>query len=391
MEVSQHLLTPPRTGSSPDDLAEVLGPGIVSLGPGGALRFADQRALELLGCSDGFELERLWAELKPRLEGAGLSWNGAGGAAHWAVLDLPVAGEAEPGAAADPAADPRALPRRLAFDLRRDPEGGGVVLVQDFGTLAGLETDLRLTSQMRSVAQISPAVAHDLRAPINAMVFNIEILKEMIASGRAADPNNREKLLKYTTVLKEELSRLHRGLETFLAFISPRSDKTETLDVRELAEELASLLVAPARKQQVQVKTELPSEPVTTQGNRYLLRQALLHISLAALAGVPKQGTLHVHLEPVNGRARLRVHGAAGADSPAEMPTPEGPVPGFDLRFSPGGALAQLWVARAILAAHGGEVRAADPAGDASAGGPRAYEVELTILGNPGYREEGVR
>ncbi len=393
MEVSQPLLTPPRTGSSPDDLAEVLGPGIASLGPGGALRFADERALELLGCSDGFELERLWAELKPRLEGAGLSWNGVGGATRWAVLDLPVPAEPRPEGAqslGDTAAPP---PRRLAFDLRRDPEGGGVVLVQDCGTLAGLEMDLRLTSQMRSVAQISPAVAHDLRAPINAMVFNIEILKEMIASGRAADPNNREKLLKYTTVLKEELSRLHKGLEIFLGFISPRSDKTETMDIRELAEELAALLVAPARKQQVQVKAELPDQPVTTQGNRYLLRQALLHLSLAALAGVPKQGTLHVHLEPVSdrgdhgdrARARLRIHGAAGVDSPAETPPPEGPVPGFDLRFSPGGALAQLWVARAILAAHGGEVRAAGPAaGDTSAGGPRAYEVELTILGNPG-------
>src|SRR5687767_4973429 len=108
MDLPQHLLTPPRNGSSPDELAEVLGPGTVSLGPGGALRFADERALGLLGCSDGFELQRLWAELRPRLEGAGLSWNGAGGAAHWAVLDLPVAGEPEPaGGAADPAASPR--------------------------------------------------------------------------------------------------------------------------------------------------------------------------------------------------------------------------------------------------------------------------------------------
>jgi signal transduction histidine kinase len=356
----------------PDDLAGLLGPGVVSLGPGGMVRFADQRALELLGCADGFELERLWAELGPRLESAGLSWNGAGSAAHWAVLDLPVPGEPAPA-------------RRLAFDLRRDPQGGGVLLVQDSGTLTGLETDLRLTSQMRSVAQISPAVAHDLRAPINAMVFNIEILKEMIASGRATDPNNRDKLLRYTTVLKEELSRLHRGLETFLAYISPRSDKYETLDLRELAEELAALLVAPARKQQVQVKAEVPELPAATEGNRFLLRQALLHLSLAALAGVPKQGSLHVQLETSDGRARLRVYGMAGADSPAQAETPETPeaeVPGFDLRFSPNGAVAQLWVARAILAAHGGEARVSGPAGAAGAGGPRAYEVELTLLGN---------
>ncbi|HEV2852919.1 MAG TPA: hypothetical protein VHC97_08965 [Thermoanaerobaculia bacterium] len=398
MDVIPNFLTRSPTGSSRDELAELLGPGIVSLGAGGAVRFADERALELLGCSDGFELERLWKELGPRLEQAGLSWNGAGGTVHWAVLDLPVPGEPDPAggavAVAAAVADPGASPRRLVFDLRRDPEGGGVLLVQDSGTLTGLETDLRLTSQMRSVAQISPAVAHDLRAPINAMVFNIEILKEMIASGRAADPNNREKLLKYTTVLKEELGRLHKGLEIFLSFISPRSDKYEPLDLRELAEELAALLVAPARKQQVQVKPELPDGPVPSEGNRYLLRQALLHLSLATLAGVPKQGTLHVHLEhdgDLGHRARLRVYGMAGADSPAEPPPAEAPVPGFDLRVSPAGSLAQLWVARSILAAHGGEVRAADPAGAASgapAGGPRAYEVELTILGNPGTEKK---
>jgi signal transduction histidine kinase len=382
MDAPTYPPQPPPAG----DLAGLLGPGVVSLDPAGTVRFADERALGLLGCSDGFELERLWPELGSRLESTGLSWEGRGGGADRAVLDLSVPPDASAAGAAGSAGNadaPAEASRRLAFDLRRDPAGGGVLLVQDAGTLTGLETDLRLTSQMRSVAQISPAVAHDLRAPINAMVFNIEILKEMIASGRATDPNNRDKLLRYVNVLKEELARLHRGLETFLAFISPRSDKLETLDLREVAEELASLLVAPARKQQVQVKAELPEEPLTAEVNRFLLRQALLHLSLAALASVPKQGTLYVGLEQNDGRARLRIHGTAGADSPATAETPEAPAPGFDLRFSPAGAVAQLWVARAILVAQGGDARASGPEGAPAAGGPRAYEVELTLLRNP--------
>jgi len=361
--------TPPSGALRSDDLAGLLGPGVVVLNADGGIRFADARALELLGCADGFELERLWEGLKDRLEGGGLSWSGAA-ATHRVTLDLPVEGD---GVEAS---------RRLLFDLRRDPESGGVLLVQSVEVLAGLEADLRLTSQMRSVAQISPAVAHDLRAPINAMVFNIEILKEMLASGRAADPANKDKLLRYVTVLKEELSRLHKGLETFLAYISPRGDRQESFDLRELAEELASLMVAPARKQQAQVKTELPPGPLMVEGNRYLLRQALLHLSLAALTGVPRQGQLHVLLDRLDGRARLRLYGVAGAESPA-LESPE-PAPGFDISLSPEGALAQLWVARAILAAHGGEARAAGPEGEAPAGAGRAYEVELAISGNLG-------
>jgi signal transduction histidine kinase len=366
----------PPSGAPRSDLAGLLGPGVVALNADGGIRFADSRALELLGCSDGFELDRLWAGLRSRLERGGLSWNGAG-SSHRVALDLPVEGTVENRAGESF--------RPLLFDLRRDPESGGVLLVQDLGTLAGLETDLRLTSQMRSVSQISPAVAHDLRAPINAMVFNIEILKEMLASGRAADPANKDKLLRYVNVLKEELARLHKGLEIFLAYISPRGDRQETFDLRELAEELASLMVAPARKQQAQVKTELPAgPPLMVDGNRYLLRQALLHLSLAALAGVPRQGQLHVLLERLDGRARLRLYGVAGADSPALEAAAE-PAPGFDLSLSSEGFLAQLWVARAILAAHGGEARAAGPdGGDAAAGPGRAYEVELTVSGNPG-------
>src|SRR4051812_50116944 len=81
--------TPPP-GAPHDELAGALGPGVVLLGPGANVRFADPRALELMGCEDGFELERVWAELKPRLESAGLRWDGAGGGAPMAALDLPV-------------------------------------------------------------------------------------------------------------------------------------------------------------------------------------------------------------------------------------------------------------------------------------------------------------
>ncbi len=288
MAFAENPLTPPLSNSPPDELAEILGHGVISLGPEGEVRFADPRALELL-----------------------------------------------------------------------------------------------LTSQMRSVSQISPAVAHDLRAPINAMVFNLEILQEMLASGRAADPANREKLLRYVSVLKEELSRLHRGLETFLGFIAPRSDKLEALDLAELIRELASLLVAPARKQQVQVHSELPEAPLPAEGNRYLMRQALLHLGLAALAGVPKQGTLHLRLERLDGHARLSVYGVTGTESPAADGVSPQPAPGFDLRFSPGGAEARLWVARSILAAHGGAVRAGRAETSPGAGDLIAYEVELQLSGNP--------
>ncbi len=345
----------PDSEASPFDPFSFLGPGLVAFGQDGGILSADARALELLGWKAG-KLEANWTELRPRLEEKGLRWTGA--ARSCALLEVP-----------SPAGDAAAPARHLLFDLRGDFPGkgeGSILLIQDADVGEAWKADLRLCAQMRSLSQITPAVAHDLRAPINAMVFNIEILKETLAAGRGVDPTQRDRVLRYVNVLKEELARLHRSLEIFLAHISPRGDRLETLDLRELVEEFASLLVAPARKQQVQVQADLPDDTLSLEGNRYLLRQALLHLGLAALARIPKQGTLEVGLEAMEESARIWIGGDADPEAP--------PVPGFDIGFSGEGSLAQLWVARAILAAHGGEVRTPEPSGS-----PEAFEVELRV------------
>jgi C4-dicarboxylate-specific signal transduction histidine kinase len=260
--------------------------------------------------------------------------------------------------------------RRLSLDFRPDASGGGVLLVHEEAAASGAESDLRMICLMRSLTQITPAVAHDLRAPINAMVFNIEVLKETIAAGRGAEPAGRERQLRYVNVLKEELHRLHRGLENYIAQVSPRGDRDEFLDLREPLEELAALLVGPARKQQARVEAHLPAEPVQVHGNRYLLRQALLHLGLAVLGTVPRDGVLEIDLDRVDGRARVRLAGVPGS---VEGSGPE-PAPAFEIRTTEKGTEGQLWVARSILATQGGEVRTSIP-GE----GPQGFDIEWVL------------
>ncbi len=213
----------------------------------------------------------------------------------------------------------------------------------------------RRAAHLRAVQEITPAVAHDLRAPINAMVFNIEILKETIASGKGLEPGGRERQLRYVGVLRDELARLHHSLEIFLAHTSPREDRTEPLDLRDPVRELAELLVAPARKQQVQVEPQLADQPLPLTVNRSLLRQALLQVALAALAGIPRGERLTVRLEAVGDRPRLWIGGPA-APSPTATPATGG----------------GLECARQILAELGGELRAVrEP------GGESGFEVKL--------------
>lgn len=333
----------PAQRAEPTDLETAMGPGVIVLRQGGeGIAAADARALELLGAGDRAGLEARWADLRSRLAERGLWEDGHGRA----VLE----GE-ENGA------------KPLAFERRLDTE---VLLVHDAGVGEALRTDLRQSALIRSLAQITPAVAHDLRAPINAMVFNIEILKETIASGKGLEPGGKERQLRYVNVLREELQRLHREMEIFIAHISPRGDRNEILDLRELLQELCVLLTGPARKQQVQIRVDVPETTVMVEGNRYQLRQALLHLGLAVLNDLPKEGELALCLERGEGKARLRISGSSEGKEPEA---------GFDLRFAPGGAQSQLWAAHTILAAQGGETREVP-------GAPHAYEVDLMVAEN---------
>ncbi|HZF07790.1 MAG TPA: histidine kinase dimerization/phospho-acceptor domain-containing protein [Thermoanaerobaculia bacterium] len=228
--------------------------------------------------------------------------------------------------------------------------------------------DFRLATYLRVLSQVSPAVAHDLRAPINAMVFNIEILKETIAGARGLEPATRERQLRYVSVLRDELTRLHTGLEHFLAHTSGRGDKTDTIDLREMLQDLTALLVAQARKGQVQVVPELKDDRVTIHGNRFQLRQALLELGVAAVTSVARAGILAIRLESDGDRARILFSGPMA---------PDAPTLDFDLTpcATPTGCV-RLHAARAILAEQGGRL-----AVGTGAPGERSFEVELPISG----------
>ena len=401
-------------------LGRALLPGMVLLGNSGGSwvpRFADERAMALFGCRDGAELAARWTAIQPCLEA---SWETSA-----AELELPAAvtggrrlrvamvrvdgsdaaggppaagalGEGSEGGEGAEGAEAGAADAAGSTGAAGSAYGAAL-LVQDAELRAAIESDLRAASLMRSLAQITPAVAHDLRAPINAMVLNLEVLKETLAAGpgapaSAAGRDPRERQQRYVSVLREELARLHRSLELFLAHISPRGDRLETLDLREPAQDLAALLLPPARKQQARIELLLPDAPVPVLAQRHQLRQALLHLGLAALAQVPRDGTLEIRLDRRRGAAvspesepreapaaakpqtraaseapatmdvaRLRITAAAqlgaggigAAGQPAPSPAGAGPEP----RCTAAGTEARLEVARSILAALGGALR----------------------------------
>jgi hypothetical protein len=391
------VTTPPpqpseaRATPAPAPADNQLMPGMVLLDGGSPA--ADGRALALLGCRDAAGLAASWPDILERLQAAGLAGTASAEGTAGAAVEIDLA------AAAGGA-------RRLRVTPVPSGHGGGILMIQDAEIGRALESNLRDAMHMRSLAEIAPAVAHDLRAPINAMVLNLEVLRQTLAGSAApaavtAARNPRERQERYVHVLSEELTRLHKSLEILLAHISPRGEHGETFDLREAAQELAALLRPPARKQLTQVEVLAPDRAMPVCARRYLLRQALLHAGLAALGQVSREGALEIKLERIAGHARLRIV-ATALQSPRAEGDGGGGLGGAaaagNLSAHGGGAAeARLEVARSILSQFGGTLRAlpGDPAPEPEEGGaglaaeardraaaPRtvcAYEVDLPL------------
>jgi signal transduction histidine kinase len=215
------------------------------------------------------------------------------------------------------------------------------------------ETDL-LAAQMRSLAAIAPGVAHDLRGPVNTIVFTLELLRE--AASRVADPALRDRQLGYVEVLAKEAARLHRGLETFIAHAATPPGRRQVVSLSGLAAELADMAAGPLRQRRLGLERQIAAERLEVEADGPGLRQALLQVFLAALAESPPQAGLTLGAFAQDNRAVVEIGPAAGA-------------PGAE-------AGRHLATARALLETIGGTLIAGS---NGPAGTPGKHRVELPL------------
>src|SRR5215468_6147120 len=199
---------------SRDVLLKMRDLGVLLVGPKNRLEFANDRARELLGCQGAGTLESRWVEIAACVDAA---TEGDRGHPSQAGLKLP----GDEGA------------RRLWCERYplADPSGS-VVLLCRVGGPDAVENELGLAIQMRGVSVAYRAFAHDMRAPLNAMVMNLELLKESLQRATSSDSKSAERQKRYVDALKADVGRLDRFLTTLVNQGALRNDPSVTFDWR---------------------------------------------------------------------------------------------------------------------------------------------------------------
>ena len=321
-----------------DALSRIMNVGALVLGPAAGLEFASPIACDLLGAASPAELSGKWEALKRPLLGDAAELP-SGAVPSRRVADLRLEGGG----------------RSLRVETYRlgEAAAGYLVLVKDRRTVDMLETDLVLASQMRSLAHVYRVLAHDLRAPLNSMQLAVDLLDDGADPDPSrASPASQERRRRHLAILREELGRLDRIVRTMLEQKEALGSASSAFDLRGIIQEIGRLLLPQARRQRVEMKLELPRDPVPVTGYRDRLKQALLNLAIRALEAMPEGGRLTM---------RAGIHGATA------VVTVEDSGPGvpaalldeiyqihFTTRKSASGI--GLYMARLVVESHGGEI-----------------------------------
>jgi len=273
-------------------LSRIMNIGVLLLDQSGEAEFASPLACELLGSVGDADVNRRWRDLKARFN-----------------VDLGAAKTSTPlRVIADLDENSGAHSLRMEiYALEEKACTGYLILMRDRRMIEALDTDLLMASQTLSMVHLHGALAHDLRAPLNAMQITLELLSDSLTnnSTQALRPENGgdARQQRYVRVLREELSRLNRGLQFMLDQNVPLAQKSNTFDVCEAVKEISALLGPQARRQRVELDVLLPPYPLMLSGYRDRMKQGLLNIAINALEAMPNGGDLTVKVHARDGRA----------------------------------------------------------------------------------------
>lgn len=336
------------------ELMRVIDVGILLIGPVGEIDFANEQARRLCGCPNAGELEERWGSLSEYFNTVPFDSASTGGSLD---VEVPTSG--------------RSNRIRLEY-YPRYQHGGWLILVRSRDMLDALENELRLAIQMRGFAQFYVAFVHDLKAPLNAMVLNIELLKQSLNAPAGGDETElKARQLRYAQVLVQEVMRLDRSLGTVLTHASSPKEMEQQFDLRELIDELGTLLTPLARKQRIELTMPASEQPLPITGHRDRLKQALLNIAINGLESMSHGGALTITTTRRDGVASIALQDSG----PGIPPDLLNEIYNMHFTTKDGGTGVGLYVARSVIQAHGGRIRV-----DSTADHGTCFHVDLPCL-----------
>jgi two-component system sensor histidine kinase HydH len=173
----------------------------------------------------------------------------------------------------------------------RGPENvnvGCVIYLEDVTERLLVEERMRRMERYLGLATLVSGLHHEIKNPLTALSIHVQLLEESLAKDGC-----RDELFEFTSVLKDEVARLNRVLESFRTLADLSRLCIQPTNMVDLLHDAMRLIGPQASRQGVECRIRVPAEDfphVPVDPEKY--KQALLNLIINALEAMPDGGQL---------------------------------------------------------------------------------------------------
>jgi len=257
--------------------------GIIVLGDGGRISYANRAAEKLLGFSaakaEGQPIGRYLREIE---------WE--------RVLDLDedewsrlVSREIEIAYPEHRFLDFYIVPLRAVSER----EHGAVLILRDVTRDRESETRTIESERLQAITLLAAGVAHEIGNPLNSLTIHLQLLERELAGSEALD---REGMKELVSVSRREVERLDQIITQFLRALRPSQPTLERASLREIVDQTLDFLRREIADRDVIVEVESAEELPLALVDRGQIKQACFNIIRNAIQAMAHGGVLRIEL-----------------------------------------------------------------------------------------------
>jgi signal transduction histidine kinase len=220
------------------------------------------------------------------------------------------------------------------------------------GEIRRLSEELRQTSQLMAMGELTASLAHELNQPLGAILNNAKAARRLLT---AKTPDLEEIDEALEDIVRDD-GRAVDIVRNVRAMFKRGDVKMSSVDVRELLLDVARIVSGDARTKRISWSMELPDSPALVRGDQTHLTQAVLNLVINAFDSVcdseePRKVTLLAAQEEAD-EIRVSVRDSGRGIDPAVMPRLFEPF----FTTKPSGMGMGLTIVRSIIENHSGRI-----------------------------------
>lgn len=238
--------------------------------------------------------------------------------------------------------------------------------------------ELAHAARLAVAGELTGAIAHEINQPLGAILSNADTADLLLASGA----DRRDELRAILADIRRDDLRASAVIQRLRALLAKQAVERQPFDLNGAVREMEPVLQPEARRRGVALEVRPAATAAILIGDRVQIQQVLLNLVLNALDavnGLPEaRRTVIVAVERDADRLALVVRDRGRGIAPEHLPTL------FDSFFSTKrwGMGLGLSIARTLVEAHGGRIRAESDRGEGA-----VFRVEWPLRNGTGMLE----